>query len=126
MNERVMEALHWLDAWIARENPDPMFATIRAYIEGLEADKANSERQDAAVWRYLQSVSPWSPSNDMEWCDEIITGIDFLRERAASAEARVRGLERWVEHRVDCAHAQHVAEKCDCGLDDAMQENRDG
>lgn len=39
-----------------------------------------------AVWDYLQRVSPWSESNDMDWADEIICGIGGLERRIAELE----------------------------------------
>lgn len=39
-----------------------------------------------AVWDYLQRVSPWSESSDMDWADEIICGIGGLERRIAELE----------------------------------------
>jgi len=47
----------------------------------------------SAVWNYLQKVSPWTVSNDMQWGDEIITGIDLLLQRAKEAEIEVERLK---------------------------------
>lgn len=60
-------------------------ATLAAHIAEQDAEIAHMRTQQAAVWRYLQSVSPWSESNDMDWADEIICGIDGLR---AALEAK--------------------------------------
>lgn len=67
-------------------------ATLAAHIAEQDAEIAHMRTQQAAVWRYLQSVSPWSESNDMDWADEIICGIDGLRiinAEAAVTDARV-------------------------------------
>jgi hypothetical protein len=50
-------------------------AELRAEVEG-EVEELRGQME--IVWRYLQKVSPWSASNDMLWCDEIIVGIDLL------------------------------------------------
>lgn len=60
---------------------------IRRAFEALRNDLAKvirerdyCQQEMQAVWTYLQSVSPWSESNDMDWSDEIICGIDILKQ----------------------------------------------
>ncbi len=47
-------------------------------VETLRAECERLRDAMGAVWDYLQKHSPWSTSNDMEWADEIICGIDQL------------------------------------------------
>lgn len=54
--------------------------------------------------------------------------IDKLKERAESAEARVRELmghlEEYGMHKLgECAHMKHSAWACDCGFDAALQSD---
>jgi hypothetical protein len=48
---------------------------------------ASAESKFHAVYAYLWKVAPWSESNDMDWADEMICGIDLLLQRAETAEA---------------------------------------
>jgi hypothetical protein len=126
MNEKVMEALDrwermlregaYADAW---ECELESLVQFRAHIEGLEARLVKIDRM--AACGTAESFLALSDDAKRQW---FASAVIESSERKA-AEARVRELEEWVEHRVDCAHAQYVAEKCDCGLDDVMQENRE-
>jgi hypothetical protein len=48
---------------------------------------ASAESEFHAVYAYLWKVAPWSESNEMDWADEMICGIDLLLQRAETAEA---------------------------------------
>ncbi|HZF98298.1 MAG TPA: hypothetical protein VEY92_08660 [Pseudoxanthomonas sp.] len=48
---------------------------------------ASAESKFHAVYAHLWKVAPWSESNDMDWSDEMICGIDLLLHRAEAAEA---------------------------------------
>lgn len=56
------------------------------------AELARCARQMSAVWKGVQAVSPWSESNDMEWADEVLTGVHLL------VQAKAEWIERaaWV------------------------------
>lgn len=62
-----------------------------------------ADKEQVAVWNYLQRVSPWLESNDMLWSDEIITGIDGLIQRAEAAELDA-GRYRWLR---EAGHAEY-------------------
>lgn len=53
-------------------------SALSAQPRGADGEVEELRGQMEIVWRYLQKVSPWSPSNDMLWCDEIMLGIDRL------------------------------------------------
>jgi hypothetical protein len=55
-------------------------------IADLEFNDRHARSNMQAVWDYLQKVSPWATSNDMDWSDEIIYSIFQLRTRAETAE----------------------------------------
>lgn len=45
-------------------------------------------RSTRAVWDYVQKYAPWSESNDMDWSDEVITGIgQLIQERDDAKQA---------------------------------------
>lgn len=73
-------------------------AQLRAYADArcakLQEERDGKQKQIHrranamnAVYDELQRVAPWSESNDMDWADEMIAGINLLaQERDALAE----------------------------------------
>lgn len=64
---------------------EPLYSA--ATVAELRAEVERQSEQMEIVYRYLQKVAPWSESNDMLWCDEVVCGIDSLMQRIAELEA---------------------------------------
>lgn len=83
---------------IAKDNPTAILAEIDRLREALGSAESRTkelEKNCEVVWDYLQKHSPWSESNDMAWCDEIITGIDMLRIKFKATTSVVDAAIAW-------------------------------
>ena len=73
-----------------------MEAYAAAKAAEIQAELNHHTKQQILVWDYLQKVSPWSPSNDMEWADEVICGIDQLLGKIEESERPAAGSWKWL------------------------------
>lgn len=64
-------------------------------LDALRGEVERQSEQMEIVYRYLQKVAPWSESNDMLWCDEVVCGIDGLLQAVADLEADAKRY-RWL------------------------------
>lgn len=73
--------------------------------------------QAQMVWDYVMRVSPWSPSNDMLWADEVMTGISFLVDERLQNASSIAHLHARVEALTgELDSLKHEAEQKDKAL----------
>ena len=70
-------------------------------VLSMERERAEGE---IAIWNIVQSMSPWAKSNDMEWADEIICGLDGIEQKLRQYELSL---------------LKHAVVKCGTDPDDA-------
>jgi hypothetical protein len=57
------------------------FEVLKEVNEAVSTARTRLLQEMDAVWKYLQTRSPWSPPADMDWSYEIICRIDELLEQ---------------------------------------------
>lgn len=66
--------------------------------ESLRAGGAVTKHFREQLWKGLQAVAPWSESNDMDWEDEILCGLQLAIQAKQDLQAsEVDYRKRWVD-----------------------------
>lgn len=67
---------------------------LQAELDQLKHDWDAFASGTGLIWDELQKIAPWAESNDMDWCDEILCGINIAGQHMEADAEEIARLKR--------------------------------